>query len=151
MEISNLEKQLQLDLILAMKEPNRPAISAIRSVKTAIQVKKRSGTYHELSDDEIIKIIQKLSKQRQESADIYNSAGRTDAASAELKEKAILDSYLPKLLTIDEITDIISKLIIEVNATSMKDMGKIMKELASRYPNRYDGKTVSSIIKEKLN
>lgn len=99
-----IETNLQAALVAAMKEKNEYAISAIRSIKTAIQNEKTNGSYHELTDNDVIGLIQKLSKQRQESADIYNEAGRTELAEKELKEKEILDSYLPQMLSENELT-----------------------------------------------
>jgi len=148
--MNTLENKLQKDLVEAMKAKNEPRISAVRSIKTAIQVEKTNGSYHELSDDDIVKIIQKLSKQRQESYDLYAEAGRNDLAEKEKDEKVYLDEYLPKMLGEDELESIVKLIVSEVGATTMKDMGKVMKELSSRYPNQYDGKTASTLIKSML-
>ena len=145
-----LEIKIQADLVSAMKEKNEVRVSAIRSIKTAIQNEKVNGAYHELTDNDIIKLIQKLSKQRQESYDIYIQAGRKELANVEMEEKKVLDTYLPKMMTEDELNSVIGNLITELGATTMKDMGSVMKTLSSKYPNQYDGKTASTIIKSKL-
>lgn len=145
-----LETKLQAALVAAMKEKNEHAISAIRSIKTAIQNEKTNGSYHELTDNDVVGLIQKLSKQRQESADIYNEAGRTELAEKELKEKEVLDSYLPKMLSENELAVVIDSIVSENNFSTMKDMGNVMKALKEKYPNQYDGKLASNLIRAKL-
>ena len=166
MEMNNMEKRIQKDLIEAMREKNEFAISALRSIKTDIQKEKLTGTtvvidgvkhfklkYDEnnpFTDNDVIAVIQKLSKQRQESIDIYNQAGKTELAEKEMKEKAILDEYLPKMLSEDELNSVVDSIIAETGASTMKDMGNLMKTLSSKYPNQYDGKLASTIIRGKL-
>ena len=145
-----LEIKLQAALVAAMKEKNEHAISAIRSIKTAIQNEKTNGSYHELTDNDVIGLIQKLSKQRQESADIYNEAGRTELAEKELKEKEVLDNYLPKMLSENELATVIDSIISENNFSTMKDMGAAMNILKESYPNQYEGKLASTLIRAKL-
>lgn len=145
-----LETKLQAALVVAMKEKNEHAISAIRSIKTAIQNEKTNGSYHELTDNDVVGLIQKLSKQRQESADIYNEAGRTELAEKELKEKEVLDSYLPKMLSENELAAVIDSIVSENNFSTMKDMGNAMKILKESYPNQYDGKLASTLIRARL-
>lgn len=142
-----IETNLQAALVAAMKEKNEYAISAIRSIKTAIQNEKTNGSYHELTDNDVVGLIQKLSKQRQESADIYNEAGRNELAEKELKEKEILDTYLPKMLSVEELSFIIKSIISKNGFSSIKEMGLVMKQLKTDYPNQYDGKLASTIIK----
>lgn len=145
-----LETKLQKDLVSAMKEKNEYAISAIRSIKTAIQNEKTNGSYHELTDNDVIGLIQKLSKQRQESADIYNEAGRVELAEKEVKEKEVLDAYLPKMLSENELSVIIDKIVTENEFSTMKNMGAVMKILKETYQNQYDGKLASTLIRTKL-
>lgn len=149
--MTTLETKLQNDLVSAMKNHETEKVSAIRSVKTAIQTEKTAGSYHELTEGEIIKIIQKLSKQRQEAAEIYASAGRTEAEEKEKKEKEVLDRYLPKMLTNDELISIVEEIIESLRAISVKDTGKIMKTLADKYSGSYDGGAAYKIIKDKMN
>ena len=145
-----LETKLQKDLVSAMKEKNEYAISAIRSIKTAIQNEKTNGSYHELTDNDVIGLVQKLSKQRQESADIYNEAGRVELAEKEVKEKEVLDAYLPKMLSENELSVIIDKIVTENEFSTMKNMGAVMKILKETYQNQYDGKLASTLIRTKL-
>ena len=133
-----------------MKGHQENAVAALRSVKTAIQNEKVNGAYHELTDNDIVKLIQKLVKQRQESIEIYSQAGRNELADQEQKEMFVLQNYLPKMLSDDELKLAIDRLITDLNAKTMKDMGTIMKALTERYPNQYDGKTASTYIRNKL-
>lgn len=148
--MNTLEEKLQHDLVEAIKTKDSARISAIRSVKTAIQVEKTAGSYHELIDSDILKLIQKLSKQRAESIEIYTQTGRTELANQETAEKVVLDSYLPKILEVTELMEVINTIIKSINATSIKDMGRVMKELSTNYSGQFDGKTASTIIKEVL-
>ena len=148
--MNTLEEKIQKDLVSAMKNRLENSVCALRSVKTAIQNEKVNGVYHELSDDDIVKIIQKLVKQRQESIDIYSAAGRDELADKEQKEMFVLKNYLPKMLTDAELSSAIDGIIAYVGAKDMKDMGKVMKSLAEKYANLYDGKTASGYIKERL-
>ena len=148
--MNTLEAKIQADLVTAMKGHQENAVAALRSVKTAIQNEKVNGTYHELTDNDIVKLIQKLVKQRQESIDIYSQAGRNELADQEQKEMFVLQNYLPKTLTQEELEYAIDNILIQVGAVSMKDMGMVMKALASQYPNQYDGKTASTYIRNKL-
>lgn len=148
--MSTLENKIREALVEAVKLKHESAKSALRSIITAIQNEKTNGAFHELNDNDIIKIIQKLSKQRQESIDIYTQAGRIELAEAETKEKEILDSYLPQMLSDDKLKEVIDTIISNLGASTMKDMGRVMKELSSKYPNLYDGKVASNYIKTKL-
>lgn len=149
--MNTLENKIQADLVTAMKGRQENAVTALRSVKTAIQNEKVSGAYYrELTDNDIVKLIQKLVKQRQESMEIYEQAGRHELADKEQKEMFVLSNYLPKMLSEDELKEIIDGLFTELDVQSMKDMGKVMKALGERYPNLYDGKVASTYIKSKF-
>lgn len=148
--MNTLEEKIQKDLVAAMKGHQENAVAALRSLKTAIQNEKVSGTHHELSDNDIMGLAQKLVKQRQESIDIYTQVGRTELADKEQKEMFVLMNYLPKMLSDEELAEAIKGIVAEVNATEMKQMGLVMKTLKERYPNQYDGGAASKLIKEIL-
>ena len=148
--MNTLETTIQKDLVSAMKAHQEHSVAALRQIKTAVQNEKTNGTYHELSDDEIVKVIQKLVKQHQESMDIYSQAGRNELADKEQQEMFVLMNYLPKMLSQEELENAIDNIFIQVGAVSIKDMGMVMKALASQYPNQYDGKSASTYIKSKL-
>lgn len=145
-----LETMIQNGIMSAMKAKDEISLSSLRAVKTAIQNEKTSGTFHELSDADVLKIIQKIVKQRVESENIYREAGRTELADAEAKEREVLERFLPKALTEDELKSVIDGLFVTLNVQSMKDMGKVMAELNKTYAGRFDGKTASGYIKSKF-
>ena len=149
--MNTLENIIQKDLVQAMKNHQEHTVSALRSVKTAImEVKTAPGGKKELEDGDIIKIIQKLVKQRKESMDIYSQAGRNELADNEQQEMLVLMDYLPKTLTESEVEEIVAKTIADLDATSMKDMGKVMGFINKTYSGQVDGSMVSRIVKSKL-
>ena len=148
--MGNLEKRIETDLMSAMKEKDSVKVSALRSVKTAIQNEKTKGSFHELTDADVVKVIKKEMKQREEAEEIYRNANREELANKEQDERLMLEVYVPPMLSEKELSDIVKHLIVELNASSMKDMGKIMGELNKRYPNSFDGKIASTIVKNSL-
>ena len=150
-DMNTLEAKIQLDLMAAMKGHQENTVAALRSVKTLImEVRTAPKGKKDLDDNDIVKLIQKLVKERQESMDIYSKAGRHDLADKEQQEMFVLKNYLPNMLDEDELKLAIDRLITDLNAKSMKDMGAIMKALSERYPNQYDGKVASTYIRNKL-
>ena len=145
-----LEERIQQDLVLAMKNHQENALAALRSIKTAIQNEKTNGTYHELTDTDVVGIIQKLVKQRKESMDIYSQAGRNELADKEQKEMLVLMEYVPKQLTEEEVEEKVKEIIAETGASSMKDMGKVMGLATQRMKGLAEGKTISQIVKNLL-
>ena len=149
--MNTLENIIQKDLVQGMKDHQEHTVSALRSIKTAImEVKTAPGGKKELEDGDIIKIIQKLVKQRKESMDIYSQAGRSELADNEQQEMFVLMNYLPKMLTESEVEEIVAKTIADLDATSMKDMGKVMGFINKTYSGQVDGSIVSRIVKSKL-
>ena len=149
--MSTLENTIQKDLVQAMKDHQNHTVSALRSVKTAImEVKTAPGGKKELEDEDIIKIIQKLVKQRKESMGIYSQAGRSELADNEQQEMLALMNYLPKMLTESEVEEIVANTIANLGATTMKDMGKVMGFINKTYSGQVDGSMVSRIVKSKL-
>lgn len=145
-----LEERIQKDLVLSMKNRQGNALAALRSIKTAIQNEKVSGAYHELTDADVVGLIQKLIKQRKESMDIYSQAGRDDLADKEQKEMFVLMEYVPKQLTEEEVEVKVKEIIAETGASSMKDMGKVMGLATQRMKGLAEGKTISQIVKNLL-
>lgn len=145
-----LEERIQKDLVTAMKNHQENALAALRSIKTAIQNEKTNGTYHELTDTDVVGIIQKLVKQRKESMDIYSQAGRNELADKEQKEMLVLMEYVPKQLTEEEVEEKVKEIIAETGASSMKDMGKVMGLATQRMKGLAEGKTISQIVKNLL-
>ena len=149
--MNTLEIKIQSDLVQAIKHRQDNAISALRFVKTAImEVKTAPNGKKDLDDSDIVKIIQKLVKQRKESMDIYSQAGRDELADKEQQEMFALMNYLPKMLSESEVEEIVAKTIADLGATSMKDMGKVMGFINKTYAGQVDGSMVSRIVKSKL-
>lgn len=149
--MNTLENKIQADLVQAMKDRQEHTVSVLRSVKTAImEVRTAANGKKDLEDSDIVKIIQKLSKQRDEAATIYEENKRPDLAAIERKEQEVLNTYLPKMLTESEVEEIVAKTIADLGATSMKDMGKVMGFINKTYAGQVDGSMVSRIVKSKL-
>ena len=147
-----MEKRIQTDMIAAMKAKENIKVASLRAIKAAITLAKTAeGATGEVTDADIIKIIQKLVKQRKESAQQYNDAGRFDLAANELAEADIMGVYLPKQLSEIELEVELAKIIVEVGATKPQDMGKVMSVATKRLAGLADGKAISTMVKKLLN
>lgn len=147
----SLQTQIMEALKTAMKEKNTVALEALRAVKSAILLAQtESGAKEELSEAEELKLLQKLVKQRKDSAVIFTEQGRNDLAEPELAQVAVIEQFLPKQLSEAEIAEVIAEIIAKTGASSMADMGKVMGMASSQLAGKADGKTISSIVKNKL-
>lgn len=147
MSIQNLISE---DIKKAMLAREVDKLAALRSVKAAILLEASKDGSSEISDDIALKIIIKLVKQRKDSAQIYKEQNRNDLESDELKQLEYLELYLPEQLSKDKIEIIITKIIVDVNASSMKDMGRVMGLASKELGGKADGKLMAQIVKEKL-
>ena len=147
MRIQNLISE---DIKKAMLAREVDKLAALRSVKAAILLEASKDGSSEISDDIALKIIIKLVKQRKDSAQIYKEQNRQDLESDELKQLEYLELYLPEQLSKDKIEIIITKIIVDVNASSMKDMGRVMGLASKELGGKADGKLIAQIVKEKL-
>lgn len=146
-----LETQIQKDILTAMKEKDSVRLNAVRSIKSAILLAKTSESgSKELTDADIIKLIQKLAKQRNESAEQYTAAGRPELAANELAEAKVLESYLPKQLSEEEVKARLRTIISETGASNPSDMGKVMGVATRQLAGLAEGKTISAIVKKLL-
>lgn len=146
-----LEKKIQEDIKSAMKEKNTVRLNAVRSIKSAILlVKTAEGASKELEDSDIIKLIEKLAKQRKEAAEQYVAAGRQELADNEMAEAAVLDTYLPKKLSEAEVEERLKEIIAQVGASGPQDMGKVMGTATKALAGLSDGRTISTIVKKLL-
>ena len=146
-----MEKQIQADMVAAMKAKDAVSLSTLRSVKAAITLAKTAeGASGELTDQDIIKIIQKLVKQRKESAQQYTDAGRPELAENELAEAAVMEVYLPKQLSEAELEAELTKIMAEVGASKPQDMGKVMGVATKRLAGLADGRAISAKVKQLL-
>ena len=145
-----LEQQIQKDIMEAMKAHNTVRTNAVRAIKSEILLAKTSGAGAEITDGDVIKLIQKLIKQRKESAAMYAQGGRQDLADNELAEAAEMEGYLPKQLSEAEVEEIVKGIIAETGASSMADMGKVMGLATKKLAGQADGRPVSTIVKKLL-
>lgn len=146
-----LEKQIQADMASAMKAKEAVRLASLRAIKAAILLAKTSeGASGEITDQDIVKLIQKLVKQRKESAEQYSAAGRPELAENELTEASFMEVYLPKQLSETELEAELSKIIAEVGASKPSDMGKVMGVATKRLAGLADGRAISATVKRLL-
>lgn len=146
----SLEDRINNDIKEAMKAKDQARLRGVRAVKSAILLLKTDGTGHEIDESAEIKMLQKLIKQRQDSYDIYVKQNRTDLATTEKEEIDVIMQYLPKQLSTEELEAGIKKIISELGASGIKDMGKVMGAASKEFEGKADGKTISGIVKNLL-
>ena len=138
-------------IIQAMKNNDNDQLESLRAIKSALLLAKtQKNSNGEIGEVEEIKILQKLVKQRKESADIYTNQKRPELANIELSQAKIIERFLPKQIDADELEKIIIKIINETGAEGMKDMGKVMGIASNQLSGKADGKTISNIVRSKL-
>ncbi len=146
----SLEKQVMEQLKAAMKAKDQTALAALRAIKSALLLEKTKTSAQDLSSADEMKMLQKLVKQRKESAEIYRQQNRADLAEIELNQAYIIEQFLPEPLSKEEIENIINTIIAKIGAKSMKDMGKVMGLANQKLAGKADSKTISLLVKEKL-
>ena len=135
----------------AMRAKDSNRLEALRAVKSAILLAQTDAAGKDgLSEDEELKLLQKLVKQRKESAAIYKEQGREDLAEPELEQAAVIESFLPEQMSEEEIEKEVERIIEETGASGMQDMGKVMGKASQELAGRADGKTISGIVRKKL-
>ena len=134
----------------AMLAKDQVRLRGLRAIKAALLLAKTEKLGAELSEDTELKLLQKLVKQRRESAEIYNAQNREDMANAELFQAGIIEQYLPQQLSPEEIKTVLQKIISDTGANSAKDMGKVMGLASKELAGKADGKTISALVKELL-
>lgn len=135
----------------AMKAKNEALLRGLRAIKAAIILAKTAeGAKGELTDDDEIKLLQKLVKQRKDSLEIYQQQNRTDLAQKEEEEIAVIEKFLPRQLSAEELKSELQQIISETGASSPADMGKVMGQATKKLAGRTDGKTISAMVKELL-
>ena len=146
-----LEQQIQEDIKVAMKTKDAVALAATRAIKGEILLFKTSeGGTKDVTDGDILKMIQKLVKQRKEAAEQFVAAGRQELADNELAEAAVMERYLPKQLSVTEVEEKVKEIIAQVGASSIKDMGKVMGVANKALAGLSDGRTISTVVKRLL-
>ena len=144
----SLEEKINADIKTAMLAKDQGKLEAVRGIKAAIIILKSSGK--PVTPEEEIKAMQKMVKQRKESADIYQQQGRKDLADVELLQISVIEQYLPKQMSEDEIKTIVQQIITQVGAKSPADMGKVMGVATKQLAGKADGKIISELVKKLL-
>ena len=150
-EYMGLEKQVMDQMKVAMKAKDKVALESLRAIKSAlILAKTETGGDAEFSETEEVKLVQKLVKQRKDSAAIFTDQGRADLAEPELAQIAVLEQFLPEQLSQEEVEKVVVQTIEATGASGMKDMGKVMGVVSKELSGQTDGKTISTIVKKLL-
>ncbi len=148
----NLFDQISADIKAAMLAKEKVRLEALRGIKKEfIEAKTAKGANGELTDDTALKILAKMAKQRRETAEIYVQQARPELAETELAEAAVIESYLPKPLSDEELTAALREIIAQVGATSAKEMGRVMGIASKSLAGKADGKLISAKVRELLN
>ncbi len=147
----NLEQKIMTELKAAMLAKDEAALRSLREVKAAILLAKTAeGSAGELKEEDEIKLLQKLVKQRKDSLEIFQQQNRSDLAKKEEEEIAIISKFLPKQMSAEEVKAELVKIIAAVGASSPADMGKVMGAATKQFAGMADGKTISGLVKELL-
>lgn len=145
-----MKEQIMEDVKSAMKEKNQLKLNALRFLQAAIKNREIELRPNTITEEEVQGVIKKLVKQRKESIEQYKTAGRQDLVDQESAELQILEAYLPAQMSREQIEQMVSEVIASTGAKSIKDMGTVMKEVIARAKGSADNKTVSEVIKTKL-
>lgn len=146
----SLFDKISEDLKSAMLARQKDRLESLRAIKTALLLAKTESGTHDLSTDQEMKILQKMVKQRRESAEIYKTQNREELYQNEMKEAGIIEEYLPKQMSEDELVVVLKSIIQRVGATSPKDMGKVMGTASKELAGKADGKMIADKVKELL-
>lgn len=144
-----LQQKVMEQMKTAMKAKDTVALESLRAIKSALLLAQTSGE-GDLSEEDEVKLVQKLVKQRKDSAAIFTEQGRTDLAEPELAQVKVIEQFLPEQLTEEEIEKVVVQTIDTTGASGMKDMGKVMGLVSKELAGQADGKTISSIVKRRL-
>lgn len=146
-----LFEQVSEDIKAAMKAKDKVALEALRNIKKFfLEAKTAPGANDELTDDAALKILSKLAKQGKDTAALYTEQGRQDLADEELAQVEVINRYLPKQLTPEELEQEVKAIIAQVGAASAKDMGKVMGVATKQLAGKADGKAISALVKQLL-
>jgi uncharacterized protein YqeY len=146
----SLQQEVMTKLKEAMKAKDKVALESLRAIKSALLLAQTSGQETELTKEGEIKLVQKLVKQRKDSAALYKEQGRNDLADPELAQVVILSQFLPEQMSEDDLKNVIQEIITKTGASSMKDMGKVMGMASKQLAGKADGKAISNVVKVLL-
>jgi len=146
-----LEQKIMTELKTAMLAKDEAGLRSLRAIKAAILlVKTAEGGGGELKEDDEIKLLQKLVKQRKDSLEIFQQQNRADLAKKEEEEIAVIEKFLPKQLSVEELKEALARIISDAGASSPSDLGKVMGIASKQFAGKADGKTISTLVKELL-
>ena len=146
-----IEEKINESIKDSMKEKNRLRLDSLRAIKSAIIIEKtKSGSKDQIEESVVLKILQKMVKQRNDSAKIYLEQNRKELADVEVSQANIISEFLPTQLSESELSETIDKVIEEVGAESMKDMGKVISKVNERVSGQAEGRVIAEIVKKKL-
>ena len=146
-----IEEKINESIKDSMKEKNRLKLDSLRAIKSAILIEKtKSGSKDQIEESVVLKILQKMVKQRNDSAKIYLEQNRKELADVEVSQANIISEFLPTQLSESELSEMIDKVIKEVGAESMKDMGKVISKVNERVSGQAEGRVIAEIVKKKL-
>ena len=147
----SLFEQVSKDIIAAMKAKDKVRLEALRNIKKYfIEAKTAPGANDELSDEAALKILAKLAKQGKDTAALYREKGREDLAAEEAAQAAVIEGYLPKQLTAEELEEAVKAIVAQTGASSMKDMGKVMGVATKQLAGKVEGRALSEAVKKLL-
>ncbi len=146
-----IEEKINESIKDSMKEKNNLRLDSLRAIKSAILIEKtKSGSKEQVEESVILKILQKMVKQRNDSAKIYSEQNRMELAEVEMSQANIISEFLPTQLSRSELSEIIEKVIEQVGAESMKDMGRVISKVNEIVSGQAEGRIIAEIVKEKL-
>lgn len=147
----SLEQLINSDIKTAMLAKDKASLRTLRAIKSQIILAKTAeGASGEMGKATEIKMLSKMVKQRKDSLEIYHTQGRDELAAKEEEEIGVIENYLPKQLSTEELTTVLQKIIADTGASSMRDMGKVMGMASKQFAGKADGKTISTIVKQLL-
>jgi uncharacterized protein YqeY len=147
----SLEQEIMIAMKDAMRSKDQVALRALRAVKSAIIIQKtETGSSSEISEKDEMKLLQKLVKQRKDSADIFSKQNREDLAKPELEEVEVISQFLPAAMSESEIEIVVKETITSLGANGMKDMGRVMGVVSGKLAGKADGKTISILVRNNL-
>jgi len=146
----SLVDRINEDIKTAMREKNQPKLLALRAVKSELLLLQTSGSEVKITEEDEIKVLQKMVKQRKDSAEIFQSQNREELYQKEMQEVSYLEPYLPKQLTDEELTEVIKEYITKTGATSVKEMGKVIGLANKELAGKAEGKLIAAKVKSLL-
>ena len=146
----NLEEKINSELKDAMKTGKKDRLTALRSIRTQILEFNKSGVGREMNEDDEIKLLKSAAKKRRDAIEMYEKGGREDLLNKEKFELEVINEFLPEQLSDQEIVAVVNKAIMQTQASSMSDMGKVMGPVMKELKGKADGNKVKEIVKEKL-